>query len=344
MKRRAALILGGFVTASAALLAHAQSLPTVKETTARIEGLKAERARLQDELRTNLSADARLEDAPEGAVLIGLPASLVELIVSEALTGPLRNVRLSLKDVVKVERSDEVKARTFLGMMTLGRYALTVNVRQVDAVIRPGRPALTFGANRIGIDLPVRVDAGTVKASLAFKWDGRRLAGVVCGDLTGDHDLQATVPSVSARLRGRFDVQAKGDRLIVKPVIAPIRLAFQVEPRQPTWDFIDDLIESKNAVCEAALRKAQVGQKVKDLVARGFKVTLPNTWLHTMTLPASFRDTFNVQGTSAGVAITPTGVSVTKTRIWYGANLRLKTQRGRSGALPPPRPSTPGRE
>lgn len=344
MRRGPAVTMGAFVTAAAALLAHAQSLPTVKETTARIAGLKAERARLQEELRANLSDDARLEDTPKGSVLIGLPASLVESIVSEALTGPLRNVRLSLKDVVKVERSDEVKARTFLGLMTLGRYALTVNVREVDAVLRPASPTLTFGANRIGIDLPVRVEAGTVKADLAFKWDGRRLAGVVCGDLTGDHDLRATVPPVAARLRGRFDVEAKGDRLIVKPVIAPIRLAFQVEPRQHTWDFIDDLIESKNAVCEAALRKAQVGQKVKDLVARGFKVTIPNTWLHTMTLPASFRDTFNVQGTSAGLAITPTGVSITKTRIWYGADLSLKKQRDRPGAPPRPHPSTPARE
>lgn len=344
MTRWASFILVPFLALGAALLAPAQSLPTVKEATARLERLKSERARLLEELRANLSDDARLEEAPSGAVLIGVPASLVETIVSEALTGPLRNVRLSLKDVVKVERSDEVKAKTFLGMMTLGRYALTVNVRQVDAVIRPAKPTLTFGANRIGIDLPVRVEAGTVKANLAFKWDGRRLAGVVCGDLTGDHDLRATVPPVSARLRGRFDVQAKGDRLIVKPVIAPIRLAFQVEPPQQTWDFIDDLIESKNAVCEAALRKAQVGQKVKDLVARGFNVTLPNTWLHTMTLPASFRDTFNVQGTSAGLAITPTGVSITKTRIWYGANLSLKKQRRQPGVGAAPRPSTPVRE
>lgn len=335
MRLRRLVIPGALLVAGAALLAQAQSLPTVKETMARIGGLKAERARLQEELRANLSEDARLEDAPPGAVLIGLPASLVESIVSEALTGPLRNVRLSLKDVVKVERSDEVKAKTFLGMMTLGRYALTVNVREVDAVLRPSTPTLTFGANRIAIDLPVRVQAGTVKANLSFIWDGRRLAGVVCGDLTGDHDLRATVPPVSARLRGRFDVQAKGERLIVKPVIAPVRLAFRVEPPQRTWDFIDDLIESKNAVCEAALRKAQVGRKVQDLVARGFKVTIPNTWLHTMTLPASFRDTLSVQGTSAGLAITPTGVSITKSRIWYGANLSFKKHprapRGASG-------------
>jgi hypothetical protein len=323
--------------------AMAQDAPIIAQTRARIEGLKAERARLQEELRSSLSDDARLKDAPPGAVLIGVPATLVEAIVSEALTGPLRNVRLTLKDVVKVERKDTIRAKTFLGMMTLGHYALTVNVREVVAVMRPKTPTLAFGGNRVAIDLPVSVESGAVKASLLFSWDGRKLAGAVCGDLTSEHDLRATVPPTAARLRGRFDLEARGERLIVKPAIAPIELAFKIEPRQQTWDFIDELIESKNAVCEAALRKAAVGQKVKDLVARGFKVRVPNNWLHEMTLPASFRDTVDVKGASAGFAITPAGVSVTKTRVWYGADLALRREASAKSAATP-RPSTAARE
>lgn len=329
--------------------AAAQDLPTVADTKLRIEGLKAERARLQEELRSFLTDDAKLVDAPKGAVLIGVPASLVEAIVSEALTGPLRHVRLTLKDVVKVERTDIIRAKTFVGMMTLGHYALTVNVKEVAAVMKPLTPKLTFGGNRIAIDLPVNVEAGAVKANLHFKWDGRKLAGVVCGDLTSEHDLRATVPPVAARLRGRFDLEARGEKLIVKPVIAPIDLAFKVEPLQRTWDFIDELIESKNAVCEAALRKAAVGQKVKDLVARGFKVKVPNNWLHPMTLPASFRDTVDLKGATARLVITPVGVSITKTRIWYGADLAVRGQLKRSTPAPSPagtapRPSTPDPE
>jgi len=308
------------------VFANAQQLPTLTQTKLRIEGLKAERARLQEELRSFLSDDAKLVDAPDGAVLIGVPATLVEAIVSEALTGPLHNVRLTLKDVVKVERSDIIRAKTFLGMMTLGHYALSVNVKEVAAVMKPLTPKLTFGGNRIAFDLPVSVVSGAVKANLHFKWDGRKLAGVVCGDLTLEHDLRATVPPVAARLRGRFVLEARGEKLVVKPVIAPIHLAFRVEPQQRTWDFIDELIESKNAACEAALRKAAVGQKVKDLVARGFKVRVPTDWLQEMTLPASFKDTVDLKGATAGLFITPAGVSITKTRIWYGANLSLRRQ------------------
>lgn len=299
---------------------------TPEAARARIGALKAQRLKLQDELRSVISDGARLMDAPGGDVLIGLPTSLVESIVSEALAGPLRSVRLSLKNVVKAELSDEVRAKTLLGTMTLGRYSLTINVEEVNAVMKPKSATLVFGANRIVIDLPVSVEAGDVKAKLIFRWEGRKLAGIVCGDLTGEHDLRAAVPPVLVRLRGRFDVHAQGEKLQVRPVFAPIDMAFKVEPQQRTWDYIDGLIESKNAVCEAALRKAAVGQKVKDLVARGFKVRLPNNWLHTMTLPASFRDTVDVQGRTAGLAVIPTGVFVTRTRIWYGADLILKSQ------------------
>ena len=318
---------------------------TVAEARLRIDALKNERFALQEKLRAALSDDAKLVDAPAGDILIGLPTTLVREIVSEALIGPLKNVRLSLKDVVKVQRSDVIKAKTFLGMMTLGRYELTVSVQQVTAIMKPQSPKLTFGANRIVIDLPVSVESGDVKASLNFKWDGRKLAGIVCGDLTSDHDLRARVPPIMARLQGRFDVVARGERLLVNPVLAPIQLAFKVEPQQQTWDFIDDLIESRNSVCEAALRKAAVGQKVKDLVAAGFKAAVPSHWLRPMTLLASFRDTFEVNGQSAGLAITASGVSVTKTRIWYGAKLLVKRERANAlkGLKATPE-SIPGRE
>lgn len=317
-------------------LAETPAPVTPESARARIAALKAERLKLQDELRALLSEDAKLIDAPAGDVLIGLPTALVESIVKEALTGPLRSVRLSLRNVAKVKLQDEVQTRTLLGTMTLGRYELTVDVEEVNAVMKPGVPLLAFGANRIAIDLPVSVEAGDVKAKLLFNWDGRKLAGIVCGDLTGEHDLRAKVPPVLVRLRGRFEVEAKGEKLRIRPVVAPVEMAFKVEPQQRTWDYIDGLIESKNAVCETALRRAAVGQKVKDLVARGFKVKLPDNWIRPLTLPASFRDTFDVQGTKAGLTVLPTGVSVTKTRIWYGADLSLKT--GRDS----PRPRGPG--
>ena len=292
---------------------------------ARIAALKVERTRLQDLLRASLPEDARLEGAPPGDVLIGLPAPLIETIVSEAVSGPLRNIRLTLKDVVKVETADVIRAKTFLGTMTLGRYDLAVHVREVRAAMKPALPHLTFGSNRIAFELPVRVQSGDVRANLTFRWDGRKLAGVVCGDLSTERALRASVPPIDIRLRGRFDIAASGERLFVKPRISPIDMSFKVEPEESTWAFIDSVIESKNAVCEKALRKAAVGEKVKALVlGKGFKVRLPTNWLRPMNLPAAFRDTVEVKGRSAGLAVSTAGVSITKTRVWYGARLAFR--------------------
>ncbi|MEO8361547.1 MAG: hypothetical protein ABI672_16050 [Vicinamibacteria bacterium] len=338
---RSALRLGVAVAFCAGASVFAQTLerPTVAETQIKIAGLKAERTRLQEELRAVLTDDAKLVDAPPGDILIGLPTTLVTEIASEAITGPLRNVLLTLKNVVQVNRKDTIKTKTFLGMMTLGNYDLTVNVLEVTARVKPQTPRLTFGSNRIAVDLPVNVESGNVKAKLIFKWDGKKLAGIVCGDLTSEHELQASVPPIVARLHGRLVIEARGEQLIVRPMLQPIDLAFKVEPQQSTWDFIDDLIESQNALCEAALRKAAVGDNVKALVAQGFKTKIASNWLKPITLLASFRDTVEVGHATAKLAVTPTGVSITKTRIWYGANLLVKRgpDTGRKPPVPPKR-------
>lgn len=340
MRALGGLLAAGLLLAGAAPPPASGPAPGDSASRARIASLKAERTRLQEELRAALSDDARLEGAPAGGVLIGLPSSLVESIVTEAVEGPLRNVRLTLDDVVTLKRSDLIRAKTFLGRMTLGRYTLRVDVKQVRAVMKPGKAALTFGGNRIAIDLPVSIEAGDVKAHLSFKWDGKKLAGVVCGDLGVERDMRVSVPPVRVRVRGRFDVEADGDRLLVKPRLSPIDAVFKVEPPKDAWDFLDTLISSRNAVCEAAIRKADVAAKVRELAGRTFTVRVPTGFVRAMTLPAAFRDAFDVKGRRAGLAVTPVGVTITKTRIWYGANVAVKAQpRSREGRVERPGPA-----
>ncbi len=333
MKSIVGILAAGLLLAAAAPPASAPAAGDAA-VRARIAALKTERTRLREELRSALSEDAKLEGAPRGDVLIGLPSRLVESIVAEAVEGPLRNVRLTLNDVVTLKRSDQIRTKTFLGQMTLGRYTLTVDVKQVRAVMKPGTAALTFGGNRIGIDLPVSIEAGDVKAHLSFKWDGKKLAGVVCGDLSVERDLRVSVPPVRVRVRGRFDVEAAGEQLLVKPRLSPVDAVFKVEPPKDAWDFLDTLIRSRNAACEAAIRKADVAGKVKELAGRTFTVRLPTDFVRPMTLPAAFRDTFDVRGRRAGLAITPVGVSITKTRIWYGANFAVKAHAKDARAAP----------
>ncbi|MEZ5420275.1 MAG: hypothetical protein R2708_23455 [Vicinamibacterales bacterium] len=65
---------------------------------------------------------------------------------------------------------------------TLGTYDLQATVTRVRATLTPGTPRLTFGGNRVAMALPVTV-GGTARADVDFTWDGRNVAGAVCGDM-----------------------------------------------------------------------------------------------------------------------------------------------------------------
>lgn len=305
-----------------ASFAQTDSPPASDPVTQRIEALKARRTQLQSELRATLTDDSRLVNAPQGGILIGVPTSLVRRIVTETVMGPLSRIKLKFGDIA-VQKADTITTKKLGLTMTLGTYDMGVRVRDVTATLKPKTPQLVFGGNRIGVTIPMSVEGGRVRANLNFKWDGKQLAGAICGDLAGEHDLKASVPTIKFVVKGRFDIAADGDRLVAKPVFAPISLDLHVEPEQKTWDFVEGLIKSRNSICETAIRKARLAERVRDAVGQSYKADIPRGWVKPVSMPAAFEQNVDVAGRSAGLRVEPTGVSITKTRLWYGGDLKV---------------------
>ena len=73
-------------------------------------------------------------------------------------------------------------------------YDLTITVTRVRATLKPGRATVTFGANRVGLALPLTL-GGTGRADVDFLWDGRTVGGAVVDRLRrwglGPPDLRA---------------------------------------------------------------------------------------------------------------------------------------------------------
>jgi hypothetical protein len=107
-------------------------------------------------------------------------------------------------------------------------------------------------------------------------------------------------------------------------VFAPIRLEIRVEPEARTWAFVEELIQSRNAVCEGALRRAGLTERLQELAARSFTAELPRRWARPISMPAGFAQDIEIAGRSAGLRIVPTGVAVTKERLWYGGDLKVR--------------------
>ncbi len=297
--------------------------PRREEAEAVLEGLRAERTALRDRLRGLLSKEARLLDAPRATVIIGVPTSLTRSLVEQTVTGLFDEVTLRLRDI-KVHKADEVRAKTLFGGMTLGTFVLDVTIREVKGVLHPGKPQLTFGGNRIGVALPVSLTAGSGRATLRFRWEGRKIAGAVCGDLDVSHEVKGAALPATYPVKGAFRLAAEGSDVVLEPEFGEITVKVRVEPSKETWDFVDRLIAQQGGICETALRKVDVPQRIRDLIGRGFDVKLPRRLFRPIRLPAGLEQSLSLGGRPFTLEVRPIGLVVTPLRLWYGADVTAR--------------------
>ena len=343
MKRRllwagaALLVLGAAVLAYFAATRVALPSPP---TAAELEGLRKERDALRGRFRDLTAQDGSLDflAAPAGDVVIGLPTQLTESLVSQTVTGVMREVRLTLEHI-KARHEDEVKADFLFGKRTVGHFILDVDVALIKAVLKPGLPDLRFGGDKIGVKLPVTVARGTGTGTVRFQWDGRGLAGVVCGDVDVTRTLKSNVVPTTVNLGGEFLLAAEGDTLTAKPSFGDLTLNLRLDPTEETWQIVDDTLakvrDDKNGICRSAIKKVDIPQKIRDVIAKGLKVKLPAKLFRPVRILASVQQSVQIQGKTVSLGARPTGLTVTPRTIWYGADFGAESA-GPAKAAPAP--------
>jgi hypothetical protein len=287
-----------------------------------LERQRREVRALSERLEARLRERALLRDGEDASVLVAVPSEVANRLAADAALGLFGDVRLALRDL-RFRKEDEVQARLLVGKRTVGRFALSVHVRELTARLRPGRPRLRFAQDRIGVALPVAVE-GEGRATLRFKWDGRGIAGAVCGDLDVTHELEASVPLRSYPLAGALRLRVEADALVATPEFEDVPLSVPIEPSAATWRFVDELIAGRGALCRAALGRAELEEKIKALVARGIPVTLPGRLLERpLRLPLAVERSLSLPGRTLRVEAQPRDVILTPARLWYGVAIAL---------------------
>ena len=188
-----------------------------------LERQRREVQRLGEQLDERLRERARLRDSAGENVVVGIPAGVAERLAGEAMAGLVPGIGLTLHDL-RFRKADEVRARLLLGRRTVGRFVLSVHVREMRAVLRPRKARLRFDDGRVAISLPVSVEDGEGRARLRFKWDGRGVAGAVCGDLDVTREVTATVPRRTYTLEGGLRLSVQGTALVAQPEFGDVPL------------------------------------------------------------------------------------------------------------------------
>jgi hypothetical protein len=287
-----------------------------------LERERREVERLTRELGDRLRVRARLPQRGE-SVVVGVPAGVAERLAGEALSALGTRIRLTLRGLA-FRKSDDLHAR-LLGRRVVGRFSLDVAVHEVEALLRPGRPRLRFEEGRVGLTLPVAIEQGRGRARVRFRWDGRGVTGPVCGDFDVTRELSASVPRHLQQLEGALRVTLEGTTLEARPEFGDVELSVPIEPDREAWRLVDELIAGRGALCRAALGRADVPGRLRALLARGIRVTVPRRLFErTLRLPLGVDRSVEVGSRPAGLLARPAALELGAGQLWYGVDLELR--------------------
>lgn len=292
---------------------------------AELKLLRDERDRLTERLRAAVVAhgEKSVRDAPRGGIMIGIPTSFTRSIVQQIVTGLFDGMTLTLKNL-KVHKAGEVKAKMVFRKKKVGAFVLDVDIKEVQGVLKPGRPDLRFSKNRIGVGLPVRLDHGEGHAELRFQWDSKGLAAnVICGDVDTTQSVTGGVKPEDYRLEGAFVIGARGESVTLRPEFPDLAVRIFVDPSEQAWGVVDKVAKERPKGCEIALSKIDLKAQIAKILDRGFNVKIPQKILKPVRLPAGVTQSLEVQGVKLPVTVKFTGVLVAGDRVWYGADLTL---------------------
>jgi len=305
-------------------------------TAERLAQLQAERDALQKRFGDAIlkHGEKSVVDAPRGGLMIGIPTSFTSSIVEQVVTGLFGETTLTLRNL-KVHKEGDVKAKMLIRKKRVGAYVLDVNIHEVQGILRPGKPELRFGRNRVELALPVQLAEGQGNADLRFKWDSKAFsANVVCGDIDVTKKVFGGVIPEDYKVEGSFAIAAKGNAIQLSPSFPDLAVRIFVDPSEQAWAVVEEVVKEQRAGCEIALNKVDIKQKLADILQRGFNVKIPQKIFKPIKLPAGVSQSLEVQGIKLALEVKPTGILVARERIWYGADVNLSTRRA---PAPPPK-------
>lgn len=321
----AVIVLGTLALAALAGVALYRRFAGVDRTTRetpeqlrqQIVALDAERAALRDTLLT-LSADAPLMyTMPDTPVRVVVPTSLMQTLVERVIREVADRIVVRVADVT-VRRTGTIRRR-----ITLGEYDLRITVNRVTATMTAGTPTLTFGGNRIAARLPLRLAAGTGQATVQFGWDGRAVAGAICGDMTVTETVTGRVVPRTYPVSGALQLEMNDTGLVLRPRLPKLTLHVDIEPSAESWAAAQKVLDGKRGLCGAILDRVDVLGAVRTVIAKGFDVRVPTDRAKPIALPIGLEPTLTVRGTPLSLAIRIAELSLTPEALWLGASVAV---------------------
>ena len=332
--RRLALRVALALAATAGVVVAARfafRAPATPPGSGRLAALTAERDRLQEDLRRAVIAggEPSLAEAPVAGLMIGVPTTFTSSILEQAVTGLFGETTITLENI-RVRKSGVVKANLLFTTRTVGEYTLDVRIDRVRGLLMPGAPAVAYARNEVQVALPVRLEEGEGQATVRFRWTSKGLAAsLVCGDVDVTRSIDAAVLPEDYQVQGAFAVSAAGETIELRPHFPDLAMRVAVDPSEEAWAVVDAVIRDRPRGCEIALDQVDVKQRLAGMLGRGFDVKVPQSIFKPIRLPAGASQSVELPGLTLALRVKPVGVLVAHDRIWYGAEVSVRSKKAR---------------
>jgi hypothetical protein len=306
---------------------------------AEVAALTVTRDSVRDLVFAAAEASPLLQQRPDADLMVALPAAFVEALVRDIITGWFHEVELHLRNL-RVAKAGEVRARIgILGRRRVGTYDLRLRLDDVRGRLEPGAPTLRFTGDRIGMVVPVRLASGSGTGVIAFEWDSRGMANAVCGDLAAERRIEGTVRPQEYVARGRLTVQATDSAVLIDPAFPDLAIRLRVVPSARSVRMLEELLATKGGLCGIAIGRANVEQRILDLVDRGFTVKVPQRFFRPVQLPIAIESDLTLPDRAVRLSVTPAAARITPLAVWLGANVAIERLVGEERPVANP-PST----
>ncbi len=292
------------------------------------EAARLERTRdaLRVELARLLEDDPRLDEAPEGGVLIGAPASFTGRLAHQLVGGLLDQTEIRLANL-KARKRGRVRVKTFVGKMQPGAYALDVTVIEVRGRLKAGAPEMHYEDDLARVKVPVTIREGRGRARIRFQWESTGLAGIACGDVDVTENVAARVRPRSYPVEGDLELSLENDVVTAVPHVPDLEIRLYVEPSKASWEAVERLVAGQGFRCRTALKLVDVPKALQGVLDRGLKVKIPGRIFRPVRLPAGFRDSVTLDATTYRLTVDPRGLEAARDILWYGADVTAEAHR-----------------
>ena len=283
--------------------------------------------RTRDSLRSLVyfaaESNELLQGRPPGDILVALPTPFIDAIVRNVVLGWFHDVELHLPRM-RVRNAGEITARLgILGHRTIGSYDLEVTLDGVHGRLQPGIPTLAFGGDTIHVIVPVRIAGGTGVAHVKASWKSKGLAHPVCGEMEAERDVTGQVRAANYFARGRLVLSAVDGRVLAAPAFPDLAVRLFIDPARSSINALDSLLATKRGLCKFAIGKARASERIQEIVGHGFNVHIPQRFFRPIQLPVAVQTSVPMADRDVSLKVAPSGLAVTKSVVWIGANVSL---------------------